>query len=98
MGFRPPATPSSTCSPRSMPHGRTGSLPPDHNLDDYVDAPASHRHGGPLRVGLGGPGGPGETGPGGPPGPTPGAEGGPARVPQDHFTTPGAHLPPPHPP
>src|SRR4051812_14647511 len=56
----PPPTPSSTCSPRSTPHGRTGSLPPDHNLDDYVDVPA-HRHGGPLRVGLGGPVGSGKT-------------------------------------
>ena len=34
----PPPIPSSTSSPRSTPHGRTGSLPPDHNLDDYVDA------------------------------------------------------------
>src|SRR5215210_7527472 len=36
-------------------------MPPDHNLDDYVDAPAPHRHGGPLRVGLGGPVGSGKT-------------------------------------
>ena len=36
-------------------------MPPDHNLDDYVDAPGSHRHGGPLRVGLGGPVGSGKT-------------------------------------
>src|ERR687889_412552 len=37
-------------------------MPPDHNLDDYVDpySPA-HRHGGPLRVGLGGPVGSGKT-------------------------------------
>jgi urease accessory protein len=48
-----------------MPPGRTASLPPDHNLDDYsrdtTDAPAPHRHGGPLRVGLGGPVGSGKT-------------------------------------
>src|SRR5918912_296611 len=41
-------------------------MPPDHNLDDYVDAPAPHRHSadgrpGPLRVGLGGPVGSGKT-------------------------------------
>src|SRR5918999_2497455 len=36
-------------------------MPPDHNVDDYVDAPAPHRHGGPLRVGLGGPVGSGKT-------------------------------------
>jgi len=36
-------------------------MPPDHNLDDYVDAPVPHRHGGPLRVGLGGPVGSGKT-------------------------------------
>jgi urease accessory protein len=37
-------------------------LPPDHNLDDYVDPYAhGHRHGGPLRVGLGGPVGSGKT-------------------------------------
>src|SRR5215218_8524282 len=41
-------------------------MPPDHNLDDYVDAPAPHRHsadgrGGPLRVGIGGPVGSGKT-------------------------------------
>jgi urease accessory protein len=36
-------------------------LPPDHDLDDYVDAPVPHRHGGPLRVGLGGPVGSGKT-------------------------------------
>lgn len=41
-------------------------MPPDHNLDDYVDAPVSHRHSadgtqGPLRVGLGGPVGSGKT-------------------------------------
>jgi len=35
-------------------------LPPDHNLQDYVDAPREHRHG-PLRVGLGGPVGSGKT-------------------------------------
>src|SRR3954451_9037139 len=56
---RPPIR-SSTCSPRCTPHGRTGSLPPDHNLDDYVDVPREHRHG-PLRVGLGGPVGSGKT-------------------------------------
>jgi urease accessory protein len=36
-------------------------LAPDHDLHDYVDAPAAHRHGGPLRVGLGGPVGSGKT-------------------------------------
>ena len=39
-------------------------MPPDHNLDDYVDAPVAHRHDGgkgPLRVGLGGPVGSGKT-------------------------------------
>ena len=41
-------------------------MPPDHDLDDYVDAPAPHRHSadgrqGPLRVGLGGPVGSGKT-------------------------------------
>src|ERR671917_58776 len=37
-------------------------MPPDHNLDDYVDPYApGHRHGGPLRVGLGGPVGSGKT-------------------------------------
>jgi urease accessory protein len=41
-------------------------MPPDHNLDDYVDAPVAHRHSpggkqGPLRVGLGGPVGSGKT-------------------------------------
>src|ERR687890_518156 len=36
-------------------------MPPDHDLQDYVDAPAPHRHGGPLRVGLGGPVGSGKT-------------------------------------
>jgi len=42
-------------------------LPPDHNLDDYVDPyPADHRDSpearrGPLRVGLGGPVGSGKT-------------------------------------
>ena len=41
-------------------------MPPDHNLDDYVDAPGPHRHSpggkqGPLRVGLGGPVGSGKT-------------------------------------
>src|SRR3712207_1359186 len=36
-------------------------MPPDHNLDDYVDAPAPPRHTGPLRVGLGGPVGSGKT-------------------------------------
>src|SRR4051794_18019868 len=35
-------------------------MPPDHDLHDYVDAPAGHRHG-PLRVGLGGPVGSGKT-------------------------------------
>ena len=35
-------------------------MPPDHNLQDYVDAPREHRHG-PLRVGLGGPVGSGKT-------------------------------------
>src|SRR4051812_24001690 len=35
-------------------------MPPDHDLHDYVDAPAVHRHG-PLRVGLGGPVGSGKT-------------------------------------
>ncbi|SDP05398.1 urease accessory protein [Klenkia soli] len=40
-------------------------MPPDHNLDDYVDpyadpAARGHRHG-PLRVGLGGPVGSGKT-------------------------------------
>src|SRR4051812_50045154 len=44
-----------------MSPGRIGSLPPDHNLQDYVDTPAPHRHGGPLRVGLGGPVGSGKT-------------------------------------
>ena len=37
-------------------------MPPDHNLDDYVDPyDPGHRHGGPLRVGLGGPVGSGKT-------------------------------------
>ena len=37
-------------------------MPPDHNLDDYVDPHEhAHRHGGPLRVGLGGPVGSGKT-------------------------------------
>src|SRR5918994_6875513 len=37
-------------------------MPPDHNLDDYVDPHQhGHRHGGPLRVGLGGPVGWGKT-------------------------------------
>ena len=37
-------------------------MPPDHNLDDYVDPHQhGHRHGGPLRVGLGGPVGSGKT-------------------------------------
>jgi urease accessory protein len=36
-------------------------LPPDHDLHDYVDSPVVHRHGGPLRVGLGGPVGSGKT-------------------------------------
>src|SRR3712207_2735161 len=37
-------------------------MPPDHNLDDYVDPyTPGHRHGGPLRVGLGGPVGSGKT-------------------------------------
>ena len=36
-------------------------MPPDHNLDDYVDGPPRHRPGGPLRVGLGGPVGSGKT-------------------------------------
>src|ERR687890_797516 len=36
-------------------------MPPDHNLDDYVDVAVPHRHGGPLRVGLGGPVGSGKT-------------------------------------
>ena len=36
-------------------------MPPDHNLDDYVDAPGPYRHGAPLRVGLGGPVGSGKT-------------------------------------
>src|SRR3954462_2798729 len=37
-------------------------MPPDHNLDDYVDPYSpGHRHGGPLRVGLGGPVGSGKT-------------------------------------
>ena len=37
-------------------------MPPDHNLDDYVDPyEHGHRHGGPLRVGLGGPVGSGKT-------------------------------------
>src|ERR1700710_1551170 len=39
-------------------------MPPDHNLDDYVDpavdAPREHRHG-PVRIGLGGPVGSGKT-------------------------------------
>src|SRR3954468_20161965 len=35
-------------------------MPPDHDLHDYVAAPAVHRHG-PLRVGLGGPVGSGKT-------------------------------------
>jgi urease accessory protein len=35
-------------------------MPPDHDLHDYVDVPAVHRHG-PLRVGLGGPVGSGKT-------------------------------------
>src|SRR3954465_8845403 len=68
-GCRRPPTRSSTCSPSCTPHGRTGSLPPDHNLNDYSrdhpdalpDALAPHRHGGPLRVGLGGPVGSGKT-------------------------------------
>src|ERR687893_745833 len=39
-------------------------MPPDHNLDDYVDPHEhGHRSGGPLRVGLGGPVGPGKTAP-----------------------------------
>src|SRR3954452_347210 len=62
-GCRRPPTRSSTCSPSCTPHGRTGSLPPDHNLDDYSrdhpdalpDTLAPHRLVGPLRVGLGGP-------------------------------------------
>src|SRR5918999_498416 len=37
-------------------------MPPDHNLDDYVDPHEhGHRSGGPLRVGLGGPVGSGKT-------------------------------------
>ena len=37
-------------------------MPPDHNLDDHVEPPSpGHRHGGPLRVGLGGPVGSGKT-------------------------------------
>jgi len=41
-------------------------LPPDHNLQDYVDTAVPHRHSadgrkGPLRVGLGGPVGSGKT-------------------------------------
>src|SRR3954467_13826090 len=51
----------STCSPRCTPHGRTGSLPPDHDLHDYVDVDRPHRLGGPLRVGIGGPVGSGKT-------------------------------------
>src|SRR3954467_10226840 len=68
-GCRRPPTRSSTCSPSCTPHGRTGSFPPDHDLNDYSrdrpdalpDALAPHRHGGPLRVGLGGPVGSGKT-------------------------------------
>src|SRR3954463_13936456 len=37
-------------------------MPPDHDLDDYVDPyEPGHRHGGPLRIGLGGPVGSGKT-------------------------------------
>src|SRR3954465_12546738 len=37
-------------------------MPPDHHLDDYVDPyEPGHRHGGPPRIGLGGPVGSGKT-------------------------------------
>jgi urease accessory protein len=36
-------------------------LPPDHDLHDHVDPGTPHRHGGPLRIGLGGPVGSGKT-------------------------------------
>src|SRR3954467_3429898 len=62
-------------------------MPPDHTLDDYVDPyTPGHRHGGPLRVGLGGPVGSGETALAAALCRTLGSESAPAAVPNDIYT------------